>query len=335
MAGADGRTPNHLDYLRSIAPMARRYGFFALLRRLEARAPHLPRIGRARVPAQNIADLAQEPTLEFPSATVAEIEPAAGGRFRVRGLFLGLTGPMGPLPTHLTEYAFYERRSAHGRPFGRFLDLLTDRMLQFFYRAWADSQPTTHADRPGDDRFAGYVAALSGTEETQTDKLDPSAFNPLHYAGAFASRRSPAVLQDALSHLLGKPVRLKEFVVRWRDVEQTDRTRVGRGAQFNQLGVDSMLGARVCVAEDTFRVMVRADGIDDYIQLLPGHPRHRAAQEAVSALKPSHLEWELELELDERHAPAARLDGRAPLGLASWLAPQGRKVIRADARVRG
>ncbi len=332
MAGADGPTPDHIDYLRSIAPNARRYGFFALLRRLEARAKDLPRFGRSRLPSQNIADLAQEPSLEFPSATVNAIEPAAGGRRRIRGSFLGLTGPMGPLPTHLTEYAFYERRSPTGQPFGRFLDLLTDRMLQFFYRAWADTQPAAQADRPGDDRFAGYLAALSGTLDAPGEA---GAFRPLHYAGAFASRRSAATLQDALSHLLLKPVRLQEFVVRWRDVDPAERTRLGRGAQFNQLGVDTLLGGRVCVAEDTFRVMVQADGIDDYVQLLPGHPRHEAARQAVAALKPSHLDWELELQLDERQAPGACLDGRSPLGLASWLAPQARNMVRADARIRG
>ena len=76
-----------------------------------------------------------------------EIEPSTGGRLRVRSLFLGLTGPMGALPIHLTEYAFYERRMGEKRPFGRWLDVLTDRMLQFFYRAWADGQPAVQADR--------------------------------------------------------------------------------------------------------------------------------------------------------------------------------------------
>ena len=124
-------------------------------------------------------------------------------------------------------------------------------------------------------------------------------------------------------------------MVRWRDVERAEQTRLGGGRVFNQLGVDTIVGSRVCVADDTFRVMVRADGIDDYINLLPGHPRHQAARGAVNALKPSHLDWELELELDERQAPPARLDGRSPLGFASWLAPQGRDTVRADARIRG
>src|SRR3712207_3057172 len=140
------------------APQAHLHDFLAMIRAAEARAPQLPRVGRSRLPAQNVADLAQTPALGFPAPTVERVEVGASGRARVRGLFLGLTGPMGPLPLHITEYAFHERRTGRGQPFGRWLDVLTDRMLQFFYRAWADSQPVTHAERPGDDNFARYLA---------------------------------------------------------------------------------------------------------------------------------------------------------------------------------
>lgn len=339
MARADRPTPDHLTLLDAAAREPGRWGFLALLRRSEALAPRLPRIGRSRLPPQNVVDLAQTPTLAFPAGTVESIERTGAGRRRVRSLFLGLTGPMGALPIHLTEYAFYERRMGENRPFGRWLDVLTDRMLQFFYRAWADTQPAAQADRPGDDRFGAYVAALSGAMAGA--RSQEGGFTPdrrLHYAGAFISRRSAAVLRDGLSHILKRPVRLKEFVARWRDIEPADRTRIGspdRLGRYNRLGRDMVLGARVRQAEDTFRVMVRAVSADDYRRLLPGRPAHQAAREALQALAPSELSWELELEIAEPQAPGARLDGQAPLGLMSWVAPQGRHgMVRADARIR-
>ncbi len=341
MARPHGSTTDHLTLLKDAQAAPTRWGFLALLRRAEALASGLPRIGRSRLPSQNVVDLAQTPSLAFPPATVESIEAAPHGRMRVRSLFLGLTGPMGALPTHLTEYAFYERRMGSERPFGGWLDLLTDRMLQFFYRAWADSQPTASADRPEDDRFGGYVAALSGAAHGAGEAKGFAGFsrdNRLHYAGAFVSRRSAAVLQDALSHLLGRPVRIRENVARWRDVEPGDRTRLGaprRGGRHNTLGVDTVLGGRVRQAEDTFRVTVRATDADDYRRLLPGQSAHEAAREALHALAPSDLSWELELELPEPKAPGARLDGGAMLGAMSWAAPRGRAgVIRADARIR-
>ena len=338
MADANGPTSDHLTYLRAAAAEAKRYSIFSLLRRAEARALRLPRISRSRSPAQNVVDMAHEATLEFPAATVAEIEPAWAGRTRVRGLFLGLTGPMGALPLHLTEYAFYEKRTGERRPFGRFLDLLTDRMLQFFYRAWADTQPVAQADRPDDDRYASHLGALCGIGLSPSQKMAApdralTWKDYLRYAGLLTSRRSASVIEDGLSHVLNTPVRVTEFVVRWRDIEPRERTSLG-GAGFNCLGVDTVLGSRVCVAEDTFRVTVRAQTVDDYKAFLPGRQRHKIAREMLDMLKPSQLDWELQLELDEAIAPPARLDGEAALGLASWVAPRAGSKVRVDARIR-
>ena len=54
---------------------------------------------------------------------------------------------------------------------------------------------------------------------------------------------------------------------------------------------------------------------------------------ALDAFTPSHLEWELEVELDEREARPARLDGRTRMGWTSWMAPTGAGGVRAEARL--
>jgi type VI secretion system protein ImpH len=338
MADANGPTPDHLTYLRQATPAAKRYTVFSLLRKVEARAALLPRIGRSRTPQQNIVDLAHEPTLDFPSSTIADIEPGWAGRMRLRTLFLGLTGPMGALPIHLTEYAFYERRSTSARPFGRFLDLLTGRMLQFFYRAWADSQPAAQADRPDDDRYASHLGALAGIGVAPDDKMAApdralSWKDYLRYAGLLTSRRSACAIEDGLSHVLQTSVRVTEFVVRWRDINPKERTSLGAGG-FNSLGIDTVLGGRVCVAEDTFRVTVRAKSFDDYRAFLPGRQRHKMMREMLDMLKPSQLDWEMQLELDEDIAPPSRLNGETVLGLDSWMTPRAGAGVRVDARLR-
>jgi type VI secretion system protein ImpH len=335
MAAPDGPASDHLRFLAEAAGSARRWGFFPLVRGAEARARGLPRVGRSRAPAQNVADMAHAPRLDFPGATLDAIEPAPGGRMRVRGTFLGLTGPMGPLPIHLTEFAWYERRYGDKQPFGRWLDLLTDRMLQFFYRAWADSQPAAHADRPEDDRFADYLAALSGAREgAATDGAFPAA-GRLHYAGVFASRRSAASIQDGLQHLMRTPVRIREFIPRMREIEPEDRTRIGGTGAYATLGRDAVLGGRVLTLDDTFRVVVRARDLAEYETLLPGGSRFAAACEALEAFKPSHLDWELEVEVAELKAGAVQLGRKGRLGWSSWaLGKTETTRIRADARLR-
>ena len=330
MAAEDRPPTHHLSFLRDAAADARRFGLFPIARGAEARAPHLPRIGHARRPSQSIADLAQVPTLAFPDATLDSVE-VTGDRARVSGFWLGLTGPMGPLPAHLTEFAVFESRYAKTRPFGRWLDLLANRMLQLFYRVWADSQPAAQADRPLDDRFARYLAQLTGAGEGVAEDAAFPARARLHYAGLFASRRSAVGIEDALSHLLRQRVNVLEYQPRWRDVERDDQSRLGRG--FSGLGTDMMIGQRVRVASDAFRVVVRANSLHEFEALLPGGDRLRIASEALDAFAPSHLEWDIMIEMEERHARPARLDGRARLGWTGWLSPGQGDRVRADARL--
>jgi len=332
MATKSGAASQHLSYLAKVAKGVKRYGVFPVLRAAEARAKDLPRISASRLPSQNIVDLNQVPLLSHPASTLESIE-IKGTRASVNGYWFGLTGPMGPLPLHLSEFALNERRNSAKRPFGRFLDVLAGRMLQFFYRAWADSQPAAHADRPNDDNFARYLAALSGAAENVPANAAFPTRARLHYASLFASHRSAAGVQDALTHLLGTPVKLVEFLPRWRDIEPADRSKLGAPGGFNALGRDTVTGSSVRAYTDAYRVVIRARSFAEYESFLPTGAQFKVAAEALDAFTPSHLEWEIEVELDEREARPARLDGRTRMGWTSWRAPTGAGGVRAEARL--
>jgi type VI secretion system protein ImpH len=331
MAREDRPPADHLTFLQGAAAAVRRFGMFPLVRGAEARAPKMPRVGRARRPSQSIADLAQVPSLVFPDATMDSVE-MRNGRPQLNGFWLGLTGPMGPLPTHLTEFAAYEQRYAKQRPFGRWLDLIANRMLQLFFRTWANSQPAVQADRPDDDCFAHYLGALSGAAEGAGQSALFPAHARLHYASLFASRRSAVAIEDALGSLLRQKVTIREFQPRWRDIEREDQTRLGRS--FARLGDGVIVGRRVLVASDAFRVVIRADDFAAFERLLPTSPRFAILQEALDAMAPGHLEWDITIELAEKHARPARLDGRTRLGWTGWVGPNaGSDRIRADAHL--
>jgi type VI secretion system ImpH/TssG family protein len=331
MAPAPRPPSEHLSFLKRAGETARLWGLFPLVRGAEARAKNLPRVGRSRLPAQNIIDLSQDPSLGFSESTLTSVE-IVKDRARVAGHWLGLIGPMGPLPIHLTEYASYEKRYAKTRPFGRFLDLVSGRMLQFFYRAWAESQPVALADRPDDDRFAEYIAKLTGATAGVSDRSVFPARARLHYAALFASRRSAIAIEDGLASLLRQPVRLIEYQPRWRDIEPDDRTALGQN--YATLGMDAMLGAKVRSASDAFRIVVKAATARDYESFLPGGARFAIAAEALDAFAPSHLEWDIALEIDARKVQKAKLDGRSRLGWTSWVGRSPDAEVRCDAHLR-
>ncbi len=332
MASEGGNASDHLAFLRRSAATVRRFGFFALLRQAEARAPQLDRIGESRLPRNDVVDLAHSATMEFSGATLDSIEFTPTGRARVYSRFLGLTGPMGALPLHLTEFACYEERYAAQKPFNRFLDVLTNRMLQFFYRAWASSQPAVQADRPDGDRFAGYVAAIAGIKKDQA-RADYPFPAQLHLAGLMASRRSPAVLVDCLSRMLETAVTIREFLPRWRDIEPSDVTRIGATGAFNRLGQDATLGTRVRRIDDAFRVGLCCRDWQHYKQFMPSNPAFAVVRDTLDTMAPPHLEWQLELAIAEDRIEGARLDGSAPLGWSAWLAPRSCDAWRTDSRL--
>lgn len=320
MAGADRAQTRDLIDWTALAQKLRSAGLFSVLRHAEARASAMPRIGRSKLPADNIVDLAQEPSMGFADSTLSSLE-FRYNRPQLRGYWLGLTGPMGALPIHLTEFAYYERKYAKSRPFGDWLDVISGRMLQLYYRAWAESQPAASADRPGDDRFAFWLGAVSGALDGASK--DSAFFDRArtHYAALFSGSRSAIALQDGLSHLLGQPVRVVEYIPKWRNFEPEDRSSLGQS--FASLGNDAVLGRKVYSAADAFRVIIRANDLDAYRSLLPGGDRFAVAAEAIEAFKPTHLEWDITVELDSADAPPAKLDGFSRLGWMAWVKRPG------------
>ncbi|MGN6983261.1 type VI secretion system baseplate subunit TssG, partial [Neisseria sp. P0009.S007] len=76
----------------------------------------------------------------------------------------GLFGPSGPLPLHLTEYA-YERQHQHGdRTWTGFANMLQHRLAVLFYRAWANAQSIISLDKNAEDRFGKYIASFNGLD---------------------------------------------------------------------------------------------------------------------------------------------------------------------------
>lgn len=334
MAAEDRDARAYLSFAERAAAMPRRFGLFALVRGLAARARGKPPVGQSRMPSQDVVRLRQIPHTHFPAPMLEEIK-LVGGRAEASGYWLGLTGPMSPLPLHITEFAAYERRYANKYPFGDFLDLIAGRFLQLFYRSWAVSQPAVQADRGGDqDRFAGFVGALTGASEGAHEAAAFGATTRLHYAALFASRRSAGAIAGGLHHLLGLPVSLREFVPVLRDIDTEDQTRLGR--QHHQLG-EAVLGRRAYLVDDRFEVKITAPTQHHFRRLLPGGDLFPLAAEALDALAPSHLEWGITLRLAQSEVKPVRLGDQSRLGWSSWVGTVGaadNDDIREDVHLR-
>lgn len=307
----------------ALAEAPHRHDFFDAMRRIEAHFPDRPRLGTGRRPADEPLRLGQAADMSFAPAALSAFVASPDGRPpRLEVRFLGLFGPGGPLPLHLTEYA-RDRLLHHGdATLARFADLFHHRMLLLFYRAWAQAQPTVSLDRPSQDRFADYVGSLIGIGRGPLQKRDAAPDHAkLHFAGLLSRGvRNADGLASLVAGYLRLPVRLESFVGHWMRLPASERTRLDAGGNpGSRLGVGAVLGRQVWDRQHKFRLHVGPLTLSSYESLLPGGPGLDALRALVRQYLGMELDWDLRLALEAPEVPRTRLGGFARLGWTTWL----------------
>ncbi|WP_275593051.1 type VI secretion system baseplate subunit TssG [Rhizobium sp. C104] len=157
----DGRPPGDPlisgalgDFLSSLGAEPHACDFFQALRRIDAISSDRPRLGESSGPSLDRVRIAQQPSLAFPTRSIAGVTAHEENDPVISTYAFGLFGPHGPLPLHLTEYALLRQHNAADETLIRFADTFHHRMASFFFRAWAEGEPTVSYDRPQEDRFA-------------------------------------------------------------------------------------------------------------------------------------------------------------------------------------
>jgi type VI secretion system protein ImpH len=326
----NGNAPSAEDVLRALQRGPHRFDFFDVLRRLECAHPYSARLGRAARPCDEPVRLGQEASLEFAPAALASFAPSAGGRPpRLAVHFLGLLGPNGPLPIHLTDYARDRVRNAGDFALVRFFDVFHHRILALFYRAWADTQPTVSVDRPEQDRFATYLGALLGLGmPSLRDRDEFPDRAKLYFAGRFAAQpRNCEGLVAIVADFFGLPVKVEEFVGEWLALPQEARWRLGCSGV---LGQSTVTGARTWQRQSKFRIVFGPLDQDDFDSLLPGGTRLRRLVALVRNYVGDSLNWDLRLHLEDRVTRPFALGRSAWLGWTSWLGRCRQGVRRQD-----
>lgn len=299
------------------------FSFLETLRQLDCLQPGRPRIGATARPTDEPVRLAQRASLRFAPAELAALEPAKGARPpRLLVYFLGLLGPNGPLPLHLTEYARDRRRNVGDTSFERFLDVFNHRLLALLYRGWAQAQPAVSFDRPDQDRFGIYLGSLSGIAMPAFRKRDEMPdLAKLHYAGHLSCQtRHPDGLKAILQGLLRLPVQLEEFIGGWLTLPPACRWRLGETPANGALGQSATLGGRVWDHQSRFRIQIGPVSFNNYLDLLPGRPALARIRAVVRNYVGDGLAWDLNPVLAEAEVPRLRLGAGLPLGWSTWLA---------------
>lgn len=318
---------------RTLAEQPYAHDFFQSLRRIECLFSDKPRFGTALRPVDEPIRLAQQPSLAFAPATLASFQlPSENHPARLQVHFFGLLGTNGPLPLHLTEYA-YQRKLHHGdETFTRWLDVFHHRFLQMFYRAWAQAQPTVSLDRPREDRFSIYIGSLLGLGHASVRQRDAAPdFAKQFFAGRLAAQvRNPDGLAAALTGFFRVPMRVEPFVGHWLTIPPRDRSRLGAGNRGAQLGAGATLGSKVWNRQNKFRLWIGPLTLKQYESFLPGGTALQRLVAWVRQYLCFELEWDVRLVLAEGLVPKATLGGYGQLGWTSWAGTRSKTAGATD-----
>ncbi|MDY0042624.1 MAG: type VI secretion system baseplate subunit TssG [Desulforhabdus sp.] len=323
MAGTN-RTATHPlnDWIGALEEEPYAFGFFHLLRLMECLYPERPRLGASRRPSADPIRLKHEPAMSFESASLTSFQRGEDGQPHLLTVrLLGLLGPNGPLPLHLTEYA-QQRLRQHADPtFTRFLDIFHHRMLSLFYRAWANNEPTVSFDRPESDRFADYVGSFAGLGMSTLRQRDEMPdLTKLYFCGRLACQaRCPDGLQAMTAEYFKLPVRVEEFIGNWLALPQKSVCRLGIDRTNGELGRSVILGLQVWDCQHKFRIVLGPLSFEEYESLLPGGSRIGQLVALIRNCTGDELAWDVRLTLKRSEVPAARLGGDHRLGWTTWL----------------
>lgn len=308
-----------------------KFGFFHALRLIECAHPDKPLIGQSKRPSDDPVRFAQEVTLAFEPSTISRYIPAKNGHVpRLNEYFFGLFGPNGPMPLHITEYVKSRIHNNHDKTLSRFADIFHHRMIGFFYRARANTEPTFNFDRPLNDKFSNYTGSLLGIGHSTLLKRDALPdLAKLHYAGYLSHHvKNADGLKAIISDFFKLPVNLQQFVGEWLDIEHSDLSRLGRSPAISTLGMSAVLGRRVWGCQNKFRLVFGPLTLEQYESLLPSGERLRKLIAIVHNYLGYELQWDVNLILKSNEIKGVKLGGSSRLGWSSWL---GKRISLNDA----
>ncbi|MCO5066542.1 MAG: type VI secretion system baseplate subunit TssG [Rhizobiaceae bacterium] len=338
---ADGARQPSPDLTAAGGPPPELFDFFELLRRLEADGSLFGHAGR---PEREPARLGQHVRLGFAVQDVIGFRQAAGEPTRVTVANLGLLGPEGPMPLHLTRWVLDRlsqrwfvggaERETSDTTFVEFMNVLQHRMIALFYRAWADSTPAVQVERVAGGGIRALLQSMAGIGLPGTSGGATAALDlvKLQQAAALASQvEGPERLTLFVSQAFGVAARLKEFVAAWIKVPPALQSRLGTAHMA--LGGGAVIGPRVFTRQSRVELELGPMSLAQYETFLPAGAKFDMLRRAVLELAGGGLDVDLRLVVAAREVPPPKL-GAVRLGRTAWLARRPEKGDAGDMRLR-
>jgi type VI secretion system protein ImpH len=310
------------DLIEGLIANPTAYNFFRAVRLLEAQHADRPHLGTSLDVREDPVRFGQHPSLGFARSTIESFTPGGEGQsHRLFAHFMGLFGPNGPLPLHLTDYARDREANAKDETLTAFLNVFHHRMMSLFYRAWAVNQKAVDLDRKEEANFPRYIGSLFGLgipELRHRDAIPDWA--KIYYSGWLASQTRNADGLEAILHdYFEMPVRILTFMGHWLRLPEHSLCRLGESPETGTLGSTAVVGSRVWDCQLKFRVRIGPVTLAQLQRLLPGTDTFVRLKCWVRTYSGDEHLWDLQVVLKKEEIPPIQLGGAGMLGWTTWL----------------
>jgi len=301
--------------------------FFELLRRLETGDR---RFGRGGGAAQEPARLGQGVRLTFATSDIAEVRlpdrPGAPPNVSVN--VIGLLGPEGPMPLHLTRwvmqrlsnrwFAGESERAMSDTAFLDFCNMLQHRAMALYWRAWADNRSDVQVSNADGGQVTALLRSLAGVGLPGTRGGDTarSAMKLRHATSLATLPHGPDRLVRYLESVVGTRVELREFVGVWSDLPERLQSRLGTASAV--LGRSAVAGSRVFERHARAEIRIGPLSRQGFLSFLDDASRAEDLRHALHFAAGHGVAFDLRLVLAAGDVPEPRLGG-VRLGRTAWL----------------
>lgn len=250
--------------------------------------------------------------------------------YQLTPTFIGLTGPVGALPRHYTEKLIERESLFRDRAARAFLDIFSNRMVTFFYRAWKKYRLHILYEQNRTNLFTPLMLSLVGCDharlraDLQLGNRDIYDESIAHYAGIARHRPvSASNVQRMLADYFDVGVQFEQFVGQWFAIPDNQRTTLSGG--FAELGVTSFCGERTWQRQTKIRILLGPMTNAEFMSFLPYGSAARSLSRILALTLGQSYEFEIRLVLKKEcifPASLGNTDQPARLGWDTFLQSQ-------------
>ncbi len=320
MAGESGKTTDSL--VKTLCDHPHKFDFFQALRALQNYYKDAPRIGEAKRAKDDPFRFSQKISLNFTTSMIDSVEmDEEERRLHMTVSFLGLLGPNGPMPLHLTEHITHRILHGHDTTLSSFLNIFQHRLISLFFKAWALNNQTVDFDLQENSRYVVYLGSLFGFGLKSLQNRDSIPdFSKLYYANRLVQKTCNVEgLKSIIGDYFGVPSSINEFCGQWLDLPSDSRCYLGKSRATGTLGLNTIVGTKVWDCQLKFRIRMGPMGRKDLNRMLPGEKTFKRIRDWVLAYVGYEYFWDLQLVLKREEVPELQLGREARLGWNSYL----------------